>query len=257
MEKIIHHLRDAFGFLTIFPIGRKNATLEDIGRSAYLFPLVGLFLGIIAAAMAFLLIGKLPAYVTAAIILALLLYLTGLHHADGLLDLGDALLVKESPTRKLEILKDRYRGVASLALFFFVFLLTILSYGALIQIELPEEMIKIIIGIEVAAKFTLITVAYLGTPSHQGSGAYIVQGIKPFHKYLFALLSSGGILFYIFGSVAFYILLILGIYSWYLIILSREHFNGINGDVLGASHETGRLAVLLILLALNWNYVFL
>ncbi len=257
MKGFIHHLRDAFGFLTIFPLGRKDSTMEEIGRSAYLFPLVGTVLGLLAASAAFLLMGKLPVYVVATLILGVLLYLTGLHHADGLLDLGDALLVKETTERKLEILKDRYRGVGSLTLFFFVLLLTIFSIGSLLQVMLPEEMIRILIGMEVAAKFTLLTVAYLGTPSHRGSGFYIVQGIKPFGRYLFALLLTGIILYYLFQTTALYVLLFLGILSWYLVILGRAHFNGIGGDMLGASHEIGRLATLLIFLAMSWNYVFL
>lgn len=244
-------LRDAFSFLTILPVGRRDGSMESIGRSAYLFPVVGVAVGGGGAGLALLLQDRLPELIVAALLLGLLLYLTGLHHADGLLDLGDGLMVRGDKERKLAVLKDRYRGVGSITLFVVVVLLTVLAYGAILANHAAWELFAIIVAAEVGAKLVLVTVAYLGKPSHPGTGAYIIEGIKPLPKYLFALAFSAAVLFAGLNLEALYLLGALALFSFYMVFMGNRHFGGVNGDLLGASHEMARVVALLTILVVG------
>ena len=58
----------------------------------------------------------LPGIVVGALVLALLLWMTGLHHMDGLLDFGDGVMVHGTPERKIEVMHDQLTGAGAIGL---------------------------------------------------------------------------------------------------------------------------------------------
>lgn len=105
-------MRIALSFLTRLPVGRLEVEdyLAELGRSSWLFPLVGLVVGLVtlvAGGLAGLLFG--PALRALAVIAAGL-WVTGLLHLDGLMDTVDAIGSNRSRERMLEIMKDSRVG---------------------------------------------------------------------------------------------------------------------------------------------------
>lgn len=110
-------MRIALSFLTRFPVGRLTSDdyLRDLGRSAGLFPVVGLLVGLVS--LGAYLPGRLlfgPA-AAAAFATAAGLWITGALHLDGLMDTADGVLSARSRERMLEIMKDSRVGVMGVA----------------------------------------------------------------------------------------------------------------------------------------------
>jgi adenosylcobinamide-GDP ribazoletransferase len=104
----------ALQFLTRLPVARGDWSAEDVGRSIVFYPLVGLLLGLVLAALAWLL-GDARSSVAAAIVLAVWATATGMLHLDGLADSADAWLGGlGDPERTLAIMKDPHRGAAAI-----------------------------------------------------------------------------------------------------------------------------------------------
>jgi adenosylcobinamide-GDP ribazoletransferase len=101
----------AVRFLTVVPVpGRCGTREQDLAGSVPCFPLVGLLLGAIAAAMAWVASLYAPPLLAALAIIVTLMALSGCLHLDGLSDTADGLLSSRSPPRMLEIMKDSHIG---------------------------------------------------------------------------------------------------------------------------------------------------
>ena len=96
----------ALGFLTTLPVRATPYAPDGLGKAAAWFPLVGLLLGLLLAALhaaALWLFGPLPA---AVLLVAVWAGLTGGLHLDGLADCCDGLLAPVNRERRLEIMRD-------------------------------------------------------------------------------------------------------------------------------------------------------
>ncbi len=100
----------ALYFLTRLPLPPKEISLEEVGRSAWAFPAVGVLIGLILAGSDWLLGWLFPPVLRAALALALWVALTGALHLDGFVDCCDALLAARPPEVRLEILRDTHVG---------------------------------------------------------------------------------------------------------------------------------------------------
>ena len=101
----------AFGFLTVLPVPERAwQSPGSFGRAFAWFPLVGLVLGSLLAAVALAMLVVLPVSVVAALVLALSVLLTGGLHLDGLMDACDGLFCVRSPEERLAIMRDSHVG---------------------------------------------------------------------------------------------------------------------------------------------------
>jgi adenosylcobinamide-GDP ribazoletransferase len=101
----------AMRFLTILPIpGGQGTAEDDLARSVPWFPVIGLVLGSVAAAVAWALSLIAPPMVLAALMLVVLLTFSGCLHLDGLADTADGVLSSRPRERILEIMKDSHIG---------------------------------------------------------------------------------------------------------------------------------------------------
>lgn len=115
-------------FLTRIHLFRQTEwTEEDFGRSVAWFPLIGMVVGLVLCAAAFVL-GPLEApYLSAFLLVACEFFVTGAMHADGLMDTSDGLFSGRSRERMLEIMKDSCVG--SFGLLAFVFLVLMKTFA--------------------------------------------------------------------------------------------------------------------------------
>src|SRR5688572_12770064 len=101
----------AIGFLTVITV--PGAGFDDprtAGRSLRWFPLVGLLVGGVLAAVDRLAASAFSQDVSVVLVLTTSAALTGALHLDGLADTADGVFGGRTPERRLEIMRDSRIG---------------------------------------------------------------------------------------------------------------------------------------------------
>jgi adenosylcobinamide-GDP ribazoletransferase len=222
--------------------------LAIVAKNMFLFPLIGAFIGLLAGLFGWLTSQFLPSLVVGALVLGVLLLITGLHHTDGLLDFGDGVMAHGSPERKIEIMHDQLTGAGGLSLGIMTLLITAFSIA---EID-AGTIIQGLIVAEVSAKLSMVIGASAGKAVHQGMNSSFLEamhGKKGAARLIVALVISFAIalpLLWLAGAVV----LLAGIVTSLIMLgISHRHFKGVTGDVLGATNELTRMVSLITLLA--------
>jgi adenosylcobinamide-GDP ribazoletransferase len=242
-------VKNLLSFLTIIPLSMDEDCLTDAAKAMFLFPLVGAFIGLLAGLFGWVTSQFFPSLVVGALVLGLLLLITGLHHTDGLLDFGDGVMAQGSAERKIEIMHDQLTGAGGLSLGIMTFLITALSIAELNT----DIIIQGIVVVEVSAKLSMVIGAWAGKAVHKGMSSSFLEamhGKKGTARLIAALVISFGIavpLLWLAGTVT---LLAAILASFIMVGISHRHFKGVTGDVLGATNELTRMVSLVTLLAM-------
>jgi adenosylcobinamide-GDP ribazoletransferase len=231
-------------FLTIFP--SSNSTLDDIAKYMYIFPIVGIVIGLLIGSFGFGLSFFLDPLLVSLLVVASITIITGIHHADGLADFADGLMVKGSKDRKLKAMKDLSTGSAGIVA------IVLYLIGLVIAISLTSgfDLFKAILISEILAKFSMVLMASLGNSASLGSNSPFVKIMKDKKKFAIAFLIMIVPVILIgetTGLVMFGVTVTLTIF---LLVLSTRSFGGITGDVLGATNEFTRLASLMVFVSI-------
>lgn len=241
-------LQGLVAFLTIIPVKADRDSIRAAAHHMYLFPVVGLLLGTAAGFFALPIFLVLPTTIAATFSLAFLLLLTGLHHADGLVDFGDGLIVRGSPRKRIEVMRDANTGVGGWALATVTFVATVFLLsdlgGALI--------IKAFIAAEVTAKFSMVLLARLGRTAAGGISEPFIDTMQGRRGTLLAVSSLGltaGFLTPLFGLEGLFIIVAGIVVSFIMLAVAEVFFEGVTGDVFGAANEISRTAALLTMVA--------
>lgn len=241
---MLREISSIFSFLTIIPT--NNASLETTAKYMYLFPLVGIAIGLLVGSIGFGLSLFLDPLIVSLLVVASLALITGIHHTDGLSDFADGLMAKGTKEKKLQAMKDLATGSAGIV--------TIVLYliGLIIAISMSSgfQLFLAILLSEIMAKFSMVLMACLGKSASLGSNSPFVELMKNPKKIgvalvltLIPMLTLGGFTgLLIFTSCSILTLLLIGI--------STRSFGGITGDVLGSANELSRLASLLIFVSI-------
>jgi len=240
-------LRGAVGFLTQLPVDTDEDDWLAFAAMPAAFPAVGYLVGALAA-LALLFPGVVGAF---AFVVALVL-LTGVNHADGLADLGDAAVVHGDADRRRAVLKDSEVGVgAVLALGVALAGLALAALG-LSDLPWPTAAALVVAG-EVGAKLAMATLACLGTASHEGFASAFTERCTPgglvgpvllaLPAAIFPAVSAPAdavaLAFAGVAALAAPVAVALWLRRW-----AATRLGGVNGDVFGAANELGRLAAL-------------
>lgn len=229
-------------FLTILPLpGREAQGPGALGRAAWWFPVVGLALGAVLAALDRGLARLLPPLAAAVLLVAVWKALTGGLHLDGLADCLDGLAGGDA-ARRLAIMRDSRVGVFGVA---GLILLLFLSVSALAEIP-PAARWRLLLLAPVVGRLMPLLMGALhpaATPG-QGSGAAFLGGLpRPagwLHGALAVALAAW--LLGIWGPLTI-AAAGLAVSLWSRVFARR--LGGLTGDVLGSGVEVGELAVLL------------
>ncbi len=239
-------LRGAFAFLTRVPVGADEEGWEAFRRAPYAIPLVGYAVGFVAAVP---FVAPLPAPTTAVLYLAVLYLATGVTHADGLADLGDAAAVHDGddPTaaraRRREVLTDSQTGVGGVLALGLA--LVGLALGALGLVGLgPVVASALVVAAEVGARAGVAVLVCLGRPAHDGLGSALAgesgaRDLAPVALTLapLALLAAWTDLPAVLAAAAAGPVTALLVGRW-----AATRLGGVSGDVFGAANELGRVA---------------
>ena len=241
-RSIVRALRGAIGFLTRIPVRAGEAEWEAFRRTAYSIPLVGYLIGALAGVAFFLPVQ--PPTTVAAYLVAIYL-VSGITHADGLADVGDAMAVHGDRERRLAVLKDSATGVGgTLAL---STTLLVLTLGALAFAGVNSmTAFRLAVAAEVGAKLGMVLVISYGRPAHEGLGSQLV-GTLDHRAFGGALLVSLPVLAFappgatmaLVGAFVAGPLVGLAMLTW-----GHRALGGVNGDVIGATNDIARAVAL-------------
>ncbi|ADB61705.1 cobalamin 5'-phosphate synthase [Haloterrigena turkmenica DSM 5511] len=233
-------VRGALGFLTRLPVGYRDGDWAAFRSSPATFPVVGYIAGALAA-VPLLATETLPAPTIALGYLLAVYAVLGIHHLDGVADLGDALVVHGDRERRREVLKDTTTGVG--ALLAVALVVAALAMGGLALAGLsPRRAIGVAVAAEVGTKLGMAAMACFGTASDEGMGRQFTTASGPRSFVAPALIAlPAAALTWPYPAAAVALggaLAGIGL-PWYW---ATRHLGGINGDIFGAANEIGRVA---------------
>ena len=239
-------MKALLSFFTVLPV--RGASLEGAAREAHLLPLVGLLTGLPGAAL--LLAPLLPPGVAATLALGAVLLAAGLHHTDGVLDVGDALMVRGDPERRRRVLADSRVGVGGVGALFFVYAPTLAALAALAAASPGRAALALLAG-EVSARSAMLLMLLFGEPAEAGSSsAPFVRSLAGGRRVIGVALSllAPSLLLAPLGVYAVPSALSVPLVALFALRVARGAFGGIGGDAVGAAGEACR-AVLLVSLS--------
>ena len=189
--KAIKTFRDLLSFLTIIPVGGKEDFIFTTAEHMYLFPVIGAFIGILAGAYYFgasiivhfllglvnpviaLPVDLLTKLAVAAMTVAFLLVITGLQHFDGLIDLGNAFGLRNLHDRKMV-------AHAWTVTYWGALLAIIVEFAAFTGLFFINPLYAFggIVAAELSAKLAMVTIVWVGKPTHKGLGSIFLAKAK-------------------------------------------------------------------------------
>ncbi|MFX1274817.1 MAG: adenosylcobinamide-GDP ribazoletransferase [Promethearchaeota archaeon] len=272
-------MKNCIAFLTKIPVNKEVDIFKEVAPKMWLFPIVGFILGIILSIIGLFLLSFLPFLLVGFILLGLLLLMTGVHHADGLFDFGDGLMVMGTPERKIEVMHDVNIGAGGFALGFIILSLT----GIAISYSMEYLIIALVLS-EIGAKFNMVAVCSVGRSAKTKMVDQFIISNKKKHLIMSLMLSiililitlflivfynfiyDNIVLFrYVFSPISnvspfnlyqclsIFIVFLIGTAISLIIILNlaNKHFNGLTGDCIGALNEITRLTILILFLVID------
>jgi adenosylcobinamide-GDP ribazoletransferase len=241
-------LKDLLSFFTVFPV--RGASLEEAAREVRLLPLVGLVTGLPGAVL-LLAAHIVPPGVAATLALGAVLLAAGLHHADGVLDVGDAIMVQGSPDRRRDVLEDTRVGIGGLGALFLVYAPTLGALAALCATSPGRAALALFAG-EVAARSAMLLTLAFGEPADARSSSVpfvrALSGPRRTPGVVVALLAPLPFLLAT-GALAPLATLTAPLVALGALRLAAAKFGGIGGDVVGATGEVCRATLLVLLSA--------
>jgi adenosylcobinamide-GDP ribazoletransferase len=238
--RAIRLLGVACGFLTRLPLGKIAVGLDDLGRSTAFFPLVGLGLGLVLAAVARLSAPYVPPHLLAVLLVALLEGVTGGLHLDGLADVFDGLGGGgRDPRRTLAIMQDSRIGAHGAA----AVALVLLGKAFAMSEAIDHHAIAVIVAFPVAARWTVVPlIAFFPSARTDGLGNAFSQHTGPWQVIL-ATTFTGAVMLYLDPS--------LGVPAVIALLMAlafagavQLRVQGLTGDAYGAAVELAEFTFL-------------
>jgi len=228
----------AIQFLTIFKVRLDPAAdLRETGRSAWAFPIVGAFIGLLLVIAYSALSSHLPSSLLAILVIGLWVVLTGGLHIDGWTDCWDALAAAVTPERRFEILKDSRLGTfGAVALI----LLLVVKIAAVAQAEFPLMMLFLA---PIIARGLMVVTVYGSDPRGAGMAAQFLSGVDRRVVRWVGILGLGPALLAGWMGICALVVAYLGAVCFRRFAEARLGI--VNGDVIGAICELAEGLVLL------------
>lgn len=233
----------AFAFLTTLPVGTLVVCdAARVARSAAWFPLVGVFLGAVSAALAALFRNHLPPAIIAVLIVILEALITGALHYDGLADTADGFGGGKNREDILRIMRDHNIG----------------SFGGLALAAL--------VAMKVTAYALLVTQpdwigAFLLVPTLGRWSILVLTAAFPYARASASVVDGMGRRTFLWGSILMLAILIVAASprAWIAFgmvaaasllfgLYCRRRIAGITGDTLGANLQLCECCALLVFL---------
>jgi adenosylcobinamide-GDP ribazoletransferase len=230
----------AVAFLTRIPVGRwLDLDASDVGRGAWLFPVVGGLVGGAAGLIADVTADRLPALAAGGLAVALAAVLTGALHLDALADTADALGAR-SREQALDIMRDHAVGAFGATALVLVCLLDAALLGALAETD-DAALVGLAAG--AAGRAAMLPLAYALPYARPGDGqGRALEGIGTLTVALGIALAV--VLALPAGTAGLWAAAAAALAALVLGLFARARFGGVTGDVLGATAKLAETAAL-------------
>jgi len=243
----------ALRFLTSIPIPfKREASPEQLGRATAYFPVVGLILGLILIGLNWVLLLILPQGVVNALLIAVLVFLTGAMHLDGLADTCDGIAGHKSVEERWKVMRDSRIGAFGVV---GIVLILAIKYIALENIH-TVFLVPVLLFMPVVSRWGMVYAIFafryarpsgLGTGFKQGTrwpqitAATIITGIIALALYPF------------FSYTGIFLILGICILTTLMSFYFRYKFEGLTGDTYGAINEVAEVITLLLTIVIVQN----
>ena len=214
---------------------------EDFSRSVPYFPLVGLVIGFLLAAINYSLVYiETPLFLRGTLLLLAEIIITGGLMYDGFMDTADGVFSARSRERMLEIMKDSHVGSNAVLAIIILLLLKIAAY-----LELSGETLTwVLLTMSVATRtFMVVFIVNFPYARKEGIGHMFTKYAKPFYTYIAFAVCAGiiaacGLQYLAVAGICFTVTLIIAQYL-------KTQLGGLTGDTYGALTECGNVIYLL------------
>ncbi|MDD4859964.1 MAG: adenosylcobinamide-GDP ribazoletransferase [Dehalococcoidales bacterium] len=238
-------------FLTTIPLPRRrDTTAEELGRSAVYFPLVGLVIGLILAGLNWIFNMVLPLPLASALLIVIMIVLTGGLHLDGFSDTCDGIGGQKSVEERWQVMRDSHVGsfgvigVAALLLVKYVALSSIPS-GLMMVALLFMPVVSRWVMVYAIFAYPYARPAGLGTSFKQGT-RWLAFTIATFITVTLALGLTP--LFHLAGLI---IMVVIWLNTTLMAVYFESKFDGLTGDTYGAINEVSETGVLILFVLLS------
>jgi adenosylcobinamide-GDP ribazoletransferase len=238
-------VKQAIAFLTPFGGARTPAP-----RALDWFPIVGAAIGLALGAVWWAADRLWPPLVTAALVVAADLAVTGMLHIDGLADAGDGLIAPMDRTRRLAAMADPATGAFGVATVAVVLLLRVTA----LSVIAPAPLLLAAIW---CASRTAMAVIARTLPYARANGlasAFLGGGAGPLPVALFGTLLASVLAIAGGGHLASRSVAVLAVGACLatgglVAALAHRRVGGFTGDILGAAGVLGETVALLVVAA--------
>lgn len=237
-------------FLTRLPVPVGNAyTKERFGESVRHYPLVGIFVGAIVAALYYAASFVWPQTVAILLSTAASLLLTGAFHEDGLADTFDGMGGGTTPQRALEIMKDSRIGTYGVVA---VASVLALKVAALSFFTVTTAVITLIAAHGLSRLSSVLVISTSRYVRDDGSGKPIAIHIHA--RGLVYALATGALCVILMSMYLSLLTVIIGLFGAFAgHFTARRIFerkiDGYTGDCLGATQQLSEVGLYLGVLA--------
>jgi adenosylcobinamide-GDP ribazoletransferase len=213
--------------------------VEALMRHVYVFPLLGLVLGSMAGAVAFIAGKAIPPSLVAIVVIMTIYKLCGINNIDGLADFGDGVVAHGPVDKKVLAMKDVNLGTGGVV-FIAVILITLYS----IISSIPSWLLPLaLIAAEVSAKQSMIAFGAFSESLQKGFGQMMIERTGR-REFIIGLAISAALCAAVLGPLGLAILVASQAAALYMVMVSRRNFGGATGDGIGATNEVCRAVAL-------------
>ena len=237
-------LRAALSMLTSFPTGKIfGPTDDEIRRTPFCFPLIGLVIGLILALIGQGLLKILPHLIAAALLTFLSELPTRAFHLDGLADTADGFLSSRPRERILEIMHDSRIGTMGVLAIAAWCLIKFSAFAVLAEKQIPAALFFMSLNGRCAMVYHLMCCRYARP---EGLGRLVFER-KPVSAMILSVFCSFGLMYAFFPPICLIVPAAVLVFGVLWSLYTRKKIGGGTGDTLGAVEELSEILTLLIL----------
>jgi len=238
--RLLRTIGAAFGLYSRIPVPHFEWEEDDMKYSMAAFPLVGAVIGAVFFAVFRVCAHfEVPSAAAALILTAVPLIITGGFHADGFMDVSDAVSSFKSREEKLAILKDPHIGAFAVIRLAICGLIYIASLIIVLDSGMAEGlMISIASGFMLARGMSAVSVLTLRSAKKEGmlyneaESAADGRRVNLVFAFLFIAASAMAMTWFAWPAGIGTVIAAVLSFAWYK-HLSYKEFGGITGDTAG------------------------
>lgn len=238
----------ALSMFSIIPCPKYKWDENNARNILKFYPIVGFVIGLIWYVLYFILNKfNINTLLTSSILIAFPIYITGMLHLDGFMDVSDAILSRRDRETRLKILKDSCTG--AFAVISLIILLLIEFAAMNIVLESNKNMLFIILIPVFSRSFSALMILVNEELKESTLVKFFKKGTGLFDRILqmIIIILSFILTYVIFGFKYDIILLIMCIFMGYKTYKNIKDLGGINGDIAGYNLVIGEFFGILAL----------